>query len=109
METTNAKVKSEIPKVSTTTPIRLHRSTIKMLKSVVNKINKMPYGKKISMDQLITKSLTKLTEDDLQQIKTLTYTSMDLLEMEHKKYCNNHGNISKDEFITKILLPNCGV
>lgn len=108
MDTEIVEKKQATPKVLTTTPIRVQKSTFKIVQGIVNKINKLPMGKKINADQIIYKSLSLLTDVHLQEIKESTYTSKDLLDLEYKKFCKLHGSISKDEFIRKILTTTIG-
>lgn len=88
---------------SNTVPIRLHKSTARLLRTLVTKCNRKSHGRKVKADDVIQKSLTLLQDSHLEEIKSSTYSSQDRLEIEFKKYCKEHGNISKDEFL-KILL-----
>ena len=39
----------------------------------------------------------------LEEIKEATYDSKDRLEIEYRKFCKQHGSISNDEFLTRLL------
>lgn len=108
METENVKIKQPARSALTTTPIRVHKSTAKALQSIVAKINKIPMGKKVTIDQVISKAITLLTDTHIHEIKESTYTSKDLLDLEYKKFCKLNGPISKDEFIRKLLTTTVG-
>ncbi len=88
---------------SQTVPIRIHKTTARMLKSILSKVNKKPLGKKVRADQVITKALSLLSDLHLDEIKESTYDSKDRLEIEHRKFCQQHGSISKDEFLKRVL------
>lgn len=109
MEEQNQDSVKPTPKAANTTPIRVNKSTARMIKNVVNKVNKIPLGKRVLIDQILVKALSLLTEDHLQQIKESTYTSKDFLEIEHKKYCSTNQAISMEDFILKILKLNGGL
>lgn len=92
------------PSVSNTIPIRIHKSTARLLKSIVTKLNRKPIGRKVRAEQVITKALGLLTEADFEEIKESTYDSKDRLEIEYRKFCQKNGSISKDDFLKKILI-----
>ncbi len=89
--------------LSNTIPIRIKKSTARILKSHLNICNRKSHGKRVKADAIIVKALSLLNETHMDEIRQATYTSQDHLEIEYKKYCSSHGNISKDEFL-KILL-----
>ena len=92
---------------SNTVPIRLHKSTARQLRSIVTKCNRKSHGRKVKADDVIQKALLLLQDSHLEEIKSSTYSSQDQLEIEFKKYCQQRGSISKDEFL-KLLL-HCSV
>lgn len=88
---------------SNTVPIRIHKSTARLLRSLLLSVNKKKLGKRVKADQIISKALALLTDDHLEEVKTTTYSSADHLEVEFQKYCAKNGAISKDEFLNKLL------
>lgn len=98
--TTNPVVKYPNPN---SVPIRVSKSTARMLKSIVAKCNRKSHGRKVKNDDVIEKSLKLLSELEIEQIKESTFSSQDKLEIEFKKYCKKNGSISKDKFLQIIL------
>ena len=90
---------------SNTIPIRINRLTSRHLRSLIATCNRKSHGRKVKADDIIHKSLSLLEEGHLEEIKSTTYTSQDHLEIEFKKYCQAHGQITKDQFLA-ILLTN---
>ena len=85
------------------TAARISKSTSQHLQSILKRINKKKYGRVAKSDEVINKALTLLKDHHLEEIKELTYSSKDKLEIQHKNYCKIHGNISKDEFLQLLL------
>lgn len=90
------------PKVNTT-PIRVLKTTAKRIKGMVQKANKKPFGKKIRVDDILEKALSLIGENHLEEIKEASLTNADKLEMQFREYCRQNGNVSKDEFLGKLL------
>lgn len=88
---------------SNTVPIRVKKSTAKTIRMILNKLNKKQLGRKVIVDDVISKSLPLLLENHLEEIKAATYSSKDRLELKHQEYCKTHGSISKEDFLEKLL------
>ncbi len=86
-----------------TTPIRVAKATAKTIKTLLQKVNKKPYGKKVKPDDLIQKSISLLSDDHLEEIKQSTMSNSDRLELAYQEYCKTHGQISKDEYFGLLL------
>ena len=86
-----------------TTPIRVSKATVKIIKTLLQKVNKKSYGKKIKPDDLIQKSISLLSDDHLEEIKQSTMSNSDRLELAYQEYCKLHGQISKDEYFGLLL------
>lgn len=93
---------------SNTIPIRISKSTARLLKSVLTTCNRKSYGKRAKADAIIFKALSLLDPTHIEEIQKSTYTSEDHLEIEYKKYCSEHGQISKSEFLKMILSTALG-
>ena len=104
MEENENNAKKQSKKIKTnTTPIRVLKSTAKNLKSLVQKLNKKPLGKKVRIDDLLMKSLELLEEKHFNEIKDATLSNTDKLEFSYREYLKNNENISKDEYIGQLL------
>jgi hypothetical protein len=88
---------------SNTIPIRISKPTSRLLKSILTKCNRKTHGRKVKVDDVLQKSLSLLADAHLEEIKNSTYSSQDQLEIEYKKFCQTNGNISKDEFLQRLL------
>ena len=87
------------PKTSltNTVPIRLSKSTSKTLRTIVNKCNKKSLGRKVKSEDVVSLALSLITDKEIEQIKTGSYSSQDHFEIKYKKYCENNGSITKDQ------------
>lgn len=103
MDTTDESKPAKSSPVSNSVPIRINKTTARLLKSIVTKCNKKSHGKKVRVDDVIQKALSLLQEGHIEELRIATYTSQDQLEIEFKKFCQTNGNISKDEFLKKLL------
>ena len=94
--------KKQIKKTNTT-PIRVFKATAKTLKSMIQKLNKKSLGRKVRVDDLILKSLSLLEDKHLEEIRDATLSNTDKLEISYQEYCKTHGQISKDEYLGRLL------
>ena len=85
------------------TSIRVLKSTAKSIEKKVKELNKKPLGRNVQNDDLILKSLSLLEDKDFEEIKETTLSNTDRLEIRFREFCKNHGPITKDEFIGKLI------
>lgn len=88
---------------SKTTPVRLLKTTAKELKRIVVSLNKKPLGKKVRVDEVIVKALSLLENKHIEEIKDSTLSNTDKLELSYREYCKINGQISKDEYLGRLL------
>ena len=88
---------------SNTAPVRVAKATFRKIKKIVAKCNRKQHGRKVKADDIIAKAISLLDDSHLEEIKALTFSSQDQIEIQFKKHCQTHGNISKDQFL-KILI-----
>lgn len=88
---------------SNSVPIRISKLAARKLRSLVTKCNKKSYGRKVKADDVICQALDLLQDYNLEAIKQSTYSSQDQIEIEYKKFCQQHGSLSKDEFLKMLL------
>jgi len=98
-----ASIKNKRRPKPNTTPVRLLKSTAKELKSMTLSLNKKPLGKKARIDDVIVKALSLLEEKHLEEIRESTLSNADKLELSYREYCKANGQISKDEYIGRLL------
>lgn len=82
---------------------KLNADTTKLLAGLREKANKKDLGRKVRDSELIHLGLTKITSDDLENLKEATYSEQDRLKMAHEAYQKAHGKLTLDQFIGKLL------
>jgi len=105
--------KSNKPKAApaSTVGLRVKRETKRRVMQELAKINKKDFGKRIKADDLIALAIGLVGEQHLRQLQESSLSHTDRLALQHRAYIRQHGNISKDEFIGKLLsgeLSNSG-
>jgi hypothetical protein len=97
--------KSNKPKAPTasTVGLRVKRETKRRVMQDLAKINKKDFGKRIKADDLIVLALGLVQDHHLKQLQEASLSNTDRLQLQHRSYIRQHGNISKDEFIGKLL------
>ena len=86
-----------------TVPVRVRKPQPDQLSATLNKLNKRPLGRKVTVDDIVAKALPLLTETHLNEIKESTYSSQDRLEIQFQEYCRVHGNTTKEKFLEELL------
>ena len=84
-------------------PIRISKPTARHLRSILTKCNRKAHGRRVKADDIIKLAIDQMSDSDFEKIKLSTYSSQGRLEIEFKKYCQQHGNVSKDEFLSLLL------
>ena len=82
-----------------TISIRIARSTERTIRTIVSQVNKKKIGRKVVPDDVISKALSLIQEEHLEDVKRSTYSVDDLLSLRHREYCEQHGHISKESFL----------
>ena len=93
----------QVSKSPNSIPIRISRSTARHLRSILAKCNRKSHGRKVKADDIISSALNELCDSNLEKIRESTYSSQDRLEIEFKKYCQQHSPISKEQFLSLLL------
>ena len=101
----NAEVatKSKKKPIYSTTPVRVRKATSRGIRTLLNKLNRKPLGRKVTADDLISTALNLLTDGHLEEIKQATYSSKDHLELQYQEYCKVNGQITKEKFLEMLL------
>lgn len=97
----NASAKQKIKQ--NTTPIRIKNQTHRTIRTLLQRANKKPYGRKVKADDIIAKSLALLQPNHIEELQEATLSNADRLDREYKLYCSQNGFIKRDDFIGKIL------
>ena len=89
--------------VQNTAPIRVKKTTLRSLRQILNQLNKKAHGQKVVADDVVSKALALLQEEHFEEIKEMTYSSQDHLELQYQEYCKVNGHISKEKFLEMLL------
>ncbi|MBX3041163.1 MAG: hypothetical protein KF789_10710 [Bdellovibrionaceae bacterium] len=103
METSEVKkAPKQILKKSTSAAIRVSIETRKKLLAELAKVNKKQSGKRVKMDALLLKLMTKITAADVAELQEASLTGRDRMEQSYRAYCAKFGQITMDEFLARI-------
>ena len=103
-QATQTKASKTKPVNSPTVGLRLRRETKKRIQMELAKINKKDFGKKVRCDELIRMLLPLLTDAHIKSMQDSSMTNADHLERQFRAYIAKNGQLSKDEFIGKLLM-----
>ena len=96
-------VKTKNKAVQSTTPIRVRKTTLRSIRQVLNRLNKKSYGRKVAVDDVVSKALSLLQDEHFEEIKEMTYSNQDHLDLQYQEYCKVNGYISKEKFLGILL------
>ena len=103
METSEVKKAAKpVSKKSNTSAIRVSIETRKKLLAELGKVNKKQNGKRVKMDALLVKLISKLTVQDVGELQEASLTGRDRLEQNYRAYCAKFGQITMDEFFARL-------
>lgn len=104
METSEAKNAAK-PKLKkpTSSAIRVALETRKKLLVELSKINKKQFGKRVKVDALLLKLLTKITAQDVSELQEASLTGRDRMEQSYRAHCSKFGQITMDEYLGILL------
>lgn len=104
METSEQKkVIKQAPKKPNSTALRVSNETRKKVLTELSKANRKAFGKKIKCDALIARAITKLTAQDILELQEQSLSNEDRFEQRLRDYISKHGQITRDEFLGKVL------
>jgi hypothetical protein len=101
MENQVQESKVKVKKESST--VRVSNSTQKLLSSVLQKLNKKTYGRRVKVDPVLQLALSKLSEADLKMLQEQSLSNADRIEMKYREHCKRFGSVSKDEFLGLLM------
>lgn len=82
---------------------KLDPETAKLLTTLNEKANKKTHGRRIRDSEIIHLGLTLIGTKDLETLKQASLTEKDRLNIAHEEYQKQHGKITLDAFIGKLL------
>lgn len=82
---------------------KLDLESAKLLASLKEKANKKTYGRKIKDAEIIAKALALVESQHIQELQETTLSEKDRLHIAHEDFIKQHGKISLDQFIGRLL------
>ncbi len=96
---TSKKEQKQNTKKNNISAIRVSKATGKLAQQVSDKANDKPFGKRVKLDRIVAKALSKLTQDDIKELQENSLSNQDRFDREYAAYCSEHGKVSKDEYL----------
>ena len=94
------KIKSRNKKSS----LQIEKSTLKKVRQILTKLNKgKQFGRAVSPDDLITKSLSRLQENDFVELKEATFSNEDRFKILFKKLRKENPKLTQEEFYGQVI------
>ena len=82
--------------------ISITDEVFRTIQRLVKLANKKEYGKLITKSDILTVALDLVDEQSLEQLRVHSLRPKDKIDLAYKKYCQEHGRISRDEFLGKL-------
>jgi hypothetical protein len=82
---------------------KMDPESAKLLASLKEKANKKQYGRKIRDSEILAKALSLVEQRHLQELQDATLSEKDRLHIAHEEFAKQHGKISLDQFIGRLL------
>ena len=89
--------------VASTVALRVKRETRKKILIELSKANKKDFGRNLRAEDLVALAITLIRPEHIAHLQTMTLTNADRLEQQYRTYIAQHGSISKDAFLGKLL------
>lgn len=87
----------------TTAPVRVSKETRKRILAELARLNKKDFGRAVKPDELIALALTLIEQKHHAQLQEATLSNADRLQLRYLAYVKEHGSISKDAFLGKLM------
>ncbi len=85
--------------VESFTSLRLKKGSKDHVLKILESINKKDSGRKVSIDDLVTKALENVTKEDIQLLQRNSLRNKDRQVIIHQLYCKKAKKVSEDEFM----------
>ncbi len=82
---------------------KVDSESAKLLATLKERANKKNFGRKIKDGEIIAKGLSLIEPHHLLEIQETTFSEKDRLHMAHEEFIKQHGKITLDQFIGKLL------
>lgn len=77
--------------------------TAKLLFQFKEKVNKKSFGRPVRDYEILAFAVRLLKAEHISELQEQTYSEQDRLNMAHESYMKEHGKISLDQFIGKLI------
>ena len=82
---------------------KLDPEAAKLLAAIKEKANKKSFGRKVRDSEIIGRALSLIESVHIKELQDATLSERDRLALAHEEYVKQHGKITLDEFIGKLL------
>ncbi len=79
--------------------LRVKKGTKDNALKILDTINKKDFGRKVSIDDLVTKALENVTKEDIELLQRKSLRNKDRQAIIYQYYCKNVKKVSEDDFI----------
>ncbi len=83
--------------------IRVSKTTGKLAQQVSDRANDKPFGKRVKLDRIVAKALTKLTQEDIIELQEGSLSNQDRFERDYARHIAEHGKVSRDEYLGLVM------
>ncbi len=97
------KVTKTKPKMDSYVSLRLKRDTKRRLLMELTKANKKDLGRKIKSDELLNLALSLIETKHILDLREKSLSNTDRLDRQYHDYSKQHGPISKDDFLGRLM------
>ncbi len=101
--TTDRALKKKEPPKRQSVLKKLDTDTAKVLQSLKDKANKKTFGRKVRDCEIIAVALKQVSLEHIKELQEGTLSEKDKLGLAHEEYQKQHGKITMDQFIGKLL------
>ena len=83
--------------------LRVKGETRRRVLTVLSAMNKKDFGRKVRVDDLVTHMLDLLQPESTVLLQNATLSNADRFNHRYANYCKQHGSLSRDEYLGKLL------
>ena len=84
-------------------PVRIRPKTQLLLRKLLTQANQKDIGNKIKRDDLLHLGLSLIQDSHISDLKNQSLNNADRMELLYREYVKNHGPISKDAFLGRVM------
>lgn len=85
------------------TPVRIRPKTQILLRKLLVQANQKDLGNKIKRDDLLHLGLSLIQCGHISDLQNRSLNNADRMELLYREYVKNHGPISKDAFLGRVM------